>query len=139
MTAKKVTEAPKKAAAAVKVSEPVQAETAGAAVKEAPVKKETEAAKAPAKKAAPRKAAAKTTSKTTKTAKTGKEAVSQNVYIQFAGKEILAKDIEEQVKKIWTEEGHRASSIKSLDIYVKPEDGAAYYVINGKSTGKIEL
>lgn len=35
--------------------------------------------------------------------------------------------------------GHRASSIKTLDLYVKPEDGAAYYVINGKETGKIEL
>ena len=31
------------------------------------------------------------------------------------------------------------SSIKSLEVYVKPEDMAAYYVINGKENGKIEL
>ncbi len=45
----------------------------------------------------------------------------------------------EQVKALWTAEGHRASSIKSLEVYVKPEDMAAYYVINGKENGKIEL
>ena len=55
------------------------------------------------------------------------------------GKELLAQDIADQAKKAWEAEGHRASSIKSLDIYVKPEEFAAYYVINGKDTGKVEL
>ena len=128
MSAKKATETAKKAEA-VKVSEPVKAATA-------PVKEE----EAPAKKtAAPKKAAPKTTAKTTKTAKTAKEAVSQNVYIQFAGKELKTEELVEQVKALWTAEGHRASSIKSLEVYVKPEDMAAYYVINGKENGKIEL
>lgn len=144
MSAKKVTETAKKAEA-VKVNEPAravenaskavaapakEAEVKAAPVKEAAVKEE----KAPAKKAAPKKAAAKTT-----TAKTAKEAVSQNVYIQFAGKEVKTRDLVEQVKALWTAEGHRASSIKSLEVYVKPEDAAAYYVINGKENGKIDL
>lgn len=144
MSAKKVTETAKKAEA-VKVNEPAkavenaskavaapakEAEVKAAPVKEAAVKEE----KAPAKKAAPKKAAAKTT-----TVKTAKEAVSQNVYIQFAGKEVKTGDLVEQVKALWTAEGHRASSIKSLEVYVKPEDAAAYYVINGKENGKIDL
>lgn len=144
MSAKKVTETAKKAEA-VKVNEPAkavenaskavaapakEAEVKAAPVKEAAVKEE----KAPAKKAAPKKAAAKTT-----TAKTAKEAVSQNVYIQFAGKEVKTGDLVEQVKALWMAEGHRASSIKSLEVYVKPEDAAAYYVINGKENGKIDL
>ena len=64
---------------------------------------------------------------------------SQNVYIQFAGKEVKTEELVEQVKALWTAQGHRVSSIKSLEVYVKPEDAAAYYVINGKENGKIEL
>ena len=142
MSAKKATDTVKKTAPAK------AAETAAALVKDAaekaepaktaPVKEAVKEDKAPAKKAAaPKKAAAKTT--TTKTAKTVKEAASQNVYIQFAGKEVKTEELVEQVKALWTAEGHRASSIKSLEVYVKPEDMAAYYVINGKENGKIEL
>lgn len=142
MSAKKATDTVKKTApvkAAETAAAPVK-EAAGKAepVKTAPVKEaavKEEKAAAP-KKAAP-KAAVKTT--TTKTAKTAKEAASQNVYIQFAGKEVKAEELVEQVKALWTAEGHRASSIKSLEVYVKPEDMAAYYVINGKENGKIEL
>ena len=150
MSAKKATDTVKKTAP-VKAADTAAAqvkEAAGKAepVKTAPVKEavkedkdhhdgKEEKAAAP-KKAAP-KAATKTT--TTKTAKTAKEAASQNVYIQFAGKEVKAEELVEQVKALWTAEGHRASSIKSLEVYVKPEDMAAYYVINGKENGKIEL
>lgn len=142
MSAKKATDTVKKTAPAK------AAETAAALVKDAaekaepaktaPVKEAVKEDKAPAKKAAaPKKAAAKTT--TTKTAKTVKEAASQNVYIQFAGKEFRLEDIAEQAKNAWVAEGHRASSLKSLDVYVKPEDSAAYYVVNGKAAGKIDL
>lgn len=138
----------KKATDTVKKTVPVKAaETAAAPVKEAAGKTEPvkaavkEAAVKEEKAAAPKKAAPKTAAKTTttKTAKTAKEAASQNVYIQFAGKEVKAEELVEQVKALWTAEGHRASSIKSLEVYVKPEDMAAYYVINGKENGKIEL
>lgn len=142
MSAKKATDTVKKTAPAK------AAETAAALVKDAaekaepaktaPVKEAVKEDKAPAKKAAaPKKAAAKTT--TTKTAKTVKEAASQNVYIQFAGKEVKTEELVEQVKAQWTAEGHRVSSIKSLEVYVKPEDNAAYYVINGKENGKVDL
>lgn len=149
MSAKKVTETAKKAAPAMEsaVKETVKAPVKEVAVKAepaktTPVKEEVvKEEKAPAKKAtAPKKATPKTAAKTTtKTVKTAKEAVSQNVYIQFAGKEVKSEELVEQVKALWTAEGHRASSIKSLEVYVKPEDMAAYYVINGKDNGKIDL
>ena len=137
MTAKKGTEIPKKTAAAVSAkTENVTAPAKESAVKEEAVKVE----KAPAKKTAePRKAAAKAAPKTTKTTKAEKEAASQNVYIQFAGKEVKTEELVEQVKALWTAQGHRVSSIKSLEVYVKPEDNAAYYVINGKENGKVDL
>ncbi len=133
MSAKKVTPAPKETVV-VKTEEP---EKIVAPVSTTSAPKETTKAekveKAPAKKAASK------TSKATKTVKAERGAVSPNVYIQFAGKEILEKDIVEQAKQAWVEMGHRASSIKSLDVYVKPEENMAYYVVNGKETGNIEL
>ena len=130
----KATEVSKESAATP--AKAAAAKAAPAKEEKAPVKKtEVKEEKAPAKKAeAPKKAA-----KTTKTVKTAKETVSQNVYVQFDGKEVKTEELVEQVKAIWTGEGHRASSIKSLEVYVKPGDAAAYYVINGKDTGKIEL
>ena len=55
------------------------------------------------------------------------------------GKEILTADLVAQATEKWVTLGHRASSIKELNLYVKPEDSAAYYVINGKESGKLEL
>lgn len=34
---------------------------------------------------------------------------------------------------------HKRTPITSLKLYLKPEDGAAYYVINESASGKIEL
>ena len=111
MTAKKATATTKKAAETAVASDPVKT-----------AKKET---------------AKKTTAK--KTVKAEKPAVTQNVYVQFAGLEISTADLTAKVTEEWVALGHRASSIKSLDLYVKPEDMAAYYVINGKESGKIAL
>ena len=149
MTSKKVTQTTKKAEnvkinAPAKTVETAKAETAVKAeteVKEAPktepVKAEVKAepAKAEAKKA-PAKRGPKPKTEAKKAEK--KEAV-QNVYVQFAGKEISTAALTELVTEKWVALVHRASSIKSLDLYVKPEDSAAYYVINGKESGKIEL
>lgn len=63
----------------------------------------------------------------------------KQIFIQYAGKEVTVATIEERVKKAWEAEGHRASSIKKLDIYIKPEEAAVYYVINGKSAGRVDF
>ena len=142
MAAKKTTQTTKKAEdvkinAPVKTAETVKTvktETAAPAVKaevketvkEAPKAEKKAEVKAEPKKRGPKPKAEK------------KEAV-QNVYVQFAGKEILTADLAAQVTEKWVALGHRASSIKELNLYVKPEDNAAYYVINGKESGKIEL
>ena len=156
MAAKKTTQTTKKAEdvkinAPVKTVETVKTETAAPAVKaevketvkEAPkaeVKAEAVKAEAPkAEKKAEVKAAPKKRGPKPKTEKTEKKEAVQNVYVQFAGKEILTADLAAQVTEKWVALGHRASSIKELNLYVKPEDSAAYYVINGKESGKLEL
>ena len=142
MTAKKATATTKKAAETAVASDPVK--TAEPVKAEKPAETKAEPVKAePAKKTAAKKETAKkeTAKKTTakKTVKAEKPAVTQNVYVQFAGLEISTADLTAKVTEEWVALGHRASSIKSLDLYVKPEDMAAYYVIKGKESGKIEL
>ena len=122
-----------------------------AEVKETPVKKEAVkevvAEKAEAVKEAVKEATAKveTAAKTAKkpaakkTAPAKKEEVKAEVYVQFQGQEAVVADVIEKAKKQFVEEGHRASTIKSIQVYLKPEEYAAYYVINQKHAGRVDL
>ena len=71
--------------------------------------------------------------------KTAKEELKPEVIIQYQGNEASMEDAIEKAKEDYVTAGHRVSSIKSLQVYFKPEDGAAYYVINQKFAGKIDL
>ena len=63
------------------------------------------------------------------------------VYVQFAGKEFSEKDLTEAVTKAYEALGNKVSDIKTLDIYLKPEENTAYYAVNGEGSAeyKIEL
>ena len=50
--------------------------------------------------------------------------------IQFGDKEVVRDDLEAAIKKIWTDEGNKAGDIKSLSVFVQPDNSIAYYVIN---------
>lgn len=91
------------------------------------------AAKTTAKKRATKKAAAK------KTAKAEKKELVPEVFVQFDGNEDVVANVIERAKEAFTADGHRASSIKSLKVYLKPEEYAAYYVINDTYAGKVNL
>ena len=109
----------------------VKAETAKVEAAEA---KTTETAKkAPAKKTTARKTPAKRT--TTKKA----AVVTEEVYLQYAGKEFSSADLTAKVKEIWKEMGKKAADLKDIKVYVKPEENAAYYVINNEETGSFGL
>ena len=90
------------------------------------------AAKTTAKKAT-KKAAAK------KTTKVEKKELVPEVFVQFDGNEDVVANVIERAKEAFTADGHRASSIKSLKVYLKPEEYAAYYVINDTYAGKVNL
>ncbi|MCC8192604.1 MAG: DUF6465 family protein [Ruminococcus sp.] len=91
--------------------------------KKAPAK--TAAKKAPAKKPAAKKAPAK------------KAEPKKNVVVEFYGKQIIAKDVVDNCIAAYKAENKEV--VKSIDVYVKPEDNAAYYVVNAKVSGKIDL
>ena len=59
--------------------------------------------------------------------------------LQFGGQEWNTAELVERAKAAYAAEGHRMSSIKTIRLYVKPEEQKAYYVINDKATGSIEL
>ena len=95
--------------------------------------------KAPAKvatKAAEKKPAAKKATTTKKAATTAKKApakaakVENNIYVQFSGMEFDTAAIEKAVKADYTAKNGK-KDMKSVSIYIKPEDMKAYYVIDG--------
>ena len=131
---------------AVKAETPVEEKTAevkSAEEKTTAVKSEEPAKKTAAKKTTTRKttAAKKTTTKTAaKTTAAKKAEPVTEVYVQYWGKEIHTSEVADRIKKIWTEDmGKKASELKDLKIYIKPEDNGAHYVINGDVTGFIGL
>lgn len=81
--------------------------------------------------------AKKATTKTTK--KAVKEELKPEVFIQYQGREGVVADAIEKAKEAYVADGHRVSSIKSLQLYLKPEEYAAYYVINEKFAGRVDL
>ena len=129
--------------AAEKPVEEKTAEVKSAEEKTTAVKSEEPAKKTAAKKTTTRKttAAKKTTTRTAaKTTAAKKAEPVTEVYVQYWGKERHTSEVADRIKKIWTEDmGKKASELKDLKIYIKPEDNGAHYVINGDVTGFIGL
>ena len=118
----------------------VKEETVKTEVKEAAPKKEVAA---PAKKAEPKKEApAKKPAAKAKKAAKEKTVMVPEIYVQYTDngeQEASMADIVAQIKALYVAEGHRESSIKSLKIYMKPQEWKAYYVINNKIEGNITI
>lgn len=68
-----------------------------------------------------------------------KSVKKDEVFVQFAGEEFAVEEVMDKAKAAYVAEGHRVSAIKSIRLYIKPEERKAYYVINEKAAGSIEL
>ena len=68
-----------------------------------------------------------------KTTKAAKETIKYT--IEFGGKNVTAESIVDYIKEAYKAEGNTAA-IKTLEVYIQPENGVAYYVINGVGEGK---
>lgn len=101
----------KSTAAEVKAEAPVKAVAEVPAEKPVETTKKAPAKKAPAKKADPKAC----------------------VVIEFAGKQIVAKDVLDKAVKAY-EAAHKGVEIKTIEVYVKPEENVAYYVVNGEGS-----
>ncbi len=81
---------------------------------------------------------------TKKKAKEVKKCVDNKLYeheviVQFEGRSIYAKDLNEKALEDFVANGGKKDEVKQVQLYVKPEDNACYYVINNKVTGKVDL
>ena len=65
--------------------------------------------------------------------------INQNFVLQFNGQEFDLAAVEANVKKNWKDAGHKLTEIADLDIYVKPEEAKAYYVVNKETEGSVDL
>ena len=109
--------------------------TKAVATKKAAEVKETAAKKTvAAKKEATKKVAeVKSTAKKAVAKKAKVEAV---VNFQFAGKSYTTDDLIKIAKDVWKYDLNQdEAEFKTVELYVKPEESLAYYVINGKFSG----
>lgn len=125
---KSVEPAVKKVEKAVEPAVKKVEEKAAPAVKA--VKKETTKAAAKAKTAV-KKTAAKADAK-----RSPKKEVEAIVSVQFSGKSYTTQELVAIAKDVWKYDlKQKVSDFKSVELYVKPEENQAYYVINGEHTG----
>lgn len=61
------------------------------------------------------------------------------VVLQYRGYEVDMEIVTERVKAHYYAKGYKKGSITNLQIYMKPEDFTAYYVINDGVVGKVNL
>ena len=129
----------KKAAAAAKPVAKAVAATKPAEAKVEEKKVEAKKAVEEKKAAAPKKETAKKAAPVKKET-TVKAATKVSVNLQFAGKEYKAEDFEKMAKDVWQYDlGKKAADLKSVDLYVKPEENKVYYVMNGDVTGDFDI
>lgn len=65
--------------------------------------------------------------------------VKETIILQAYGKDADVAALSEKAKADFIAAGHKKSEIKDVALYLKHEDCAAYYVINGTFAGKVDL
>ncbi len=95
---------------------------------------------------APKKKPGRKPGKTVKPGKPGrkpgskKTEVTTEMFLQFDGKEFTEKEIFAKVKEVWTKGlKNKVGDLKDVKIYLKPEESAAYFVVNGEVSGRVDL
>ena len=137
--------------APVKEETPVAEAVKAASGREEASKEEgvkTEAPKAEKKPAAPaekkkpgRKPSAKTAEKKPAEKITAvKKELKSDITVQFGGKSYTQEELVQIAKDVWKYDlNQKASDLTSIELYVKPEEHVAYYVMNKEFAGSFYL
>lgn len=62
--------------------------------------------------------------------------------VEFAGNQIESKEVIARAKKFWVDAGNKnrkVKDLKTMDLYLKPEENAVYYVFNEEESGSFPL
>lgn len=125
-TVKTVETANAKAETAAKTAEAEKAATPAKAEKTA----EAEKAETPAAKKTVRRAAAKPA------AEKKEEGIKASISVQYAGKSYSNEDLMKIARDVWQYDLKKeVKDLKTVELYVKPEENNVYYVFNGTEEG----
>ena len=127
----------KSAETVVPAAAPVETKAAAPEVKapvEAKAEVKTEAEKEEKKPAAKKAPAKKEEAPAEKAVKKAPEKDTAKLFIEFGGNKFAADEIVEKCKAAYKADNSR-KQVRSIEVYVKPEDNKAYYVVNGKADG----
>ncbi len=67
----------------------------------------------------------------------GKES-EVKVFVEYGEKQLSTEDLAARAKEAYLG-ANPLAEIKTLELYVKPEEGAAYYVVNGEASPEFKL
>lgn len=102
------------------------------------VAKEVETAKKATTKAAETKATAKKASPSKRGRKPGQKAVAVKTFVQFKAQDVETEKLIAAAKKDWAKKYKKKTvDLVSINLYIKPEDKKAYYVINDNDLGDV--
>lgn len=68
-----------------------------------------------------------------------KRDAAPEVFLQYREYEASMQAVTDRVKAHYYAKGYKEGSIENMQIYMKPEDFTAYYVINDGIVGKVNL
>ncbi|MBE5843591.1 MAG: hypothetical protein E7302_05340 [Butyrivibrio sp.] len=64
--------------------------------------------------------------------------IKTKIELQYADKSVTQDELVSRAKAAY-EADYGVKGVKNLELYVKPEENKAYYVVNNKMTGSIDL
>ena len=64
--------------------------------------------------------------------------IEKSVVVEFGGRQVAAKDVLAQAEKAYAK-SHPGTVIKSMELYISPEQNAAYYVVNGEGSDDFRI
>lgn len=67
-----------------------------------------------------------------------KPEIEKSVVVEFGGRQVAAKDVLAQAEKEYAM-AHPETVIKSIELYISPEQNAAYYVVNGEGSDDFRI
>lgn len=66
-------------------------------------------------------------------------AMKASVNVEYMGKKLDTKELLDEFKLIWKENGNKINEIDTLELYYKPEEAMCYYVVNVTKTGSFPV
>lgn len=68
-----------------------------------------------------------------------RDLMKTQLFVQYQGSEVSEQDIVNEIKQWWKDQDKLVKDLKTLDMYVKPEDKKVYFTVNGDLQGSLDI